>query len=191
MDMKYFCFDTELGGLKKEYSLLTLYGQILNEELNVLDEIDLKIKPDDGIYRVSAESLKINGINLVEHDKTAIPLSEASEKFKNFICRHSMNLNQKIIPMGHNISLDIKFAKNYLMNSTEWEKHFSYRKIDSHSIAMFLGISGFLPKYNSYSLKVMAEHFKLDTNGMHDARKDVEITTRLLKLMSNSLKETK
>jgi DNA polymerase III alpha subunit (gram-positive type) len=189
--MKYFCFDTELGGLKKEYSLLTLYGQILNEDLNILDEIDLKIKPDDGIYKVSAEALKINGINLVEHDKNSIPLSEASEKFKNFICRHSMNLNQKIIPMGHNISLDIKFAKNYLMNSTEWEKHFSYRKVDSHSVAMFLGISGFLPKYNSYSLKVLAEHFKLDTNGMHDARKDVEITTKLLKLMSNTLKETK
>ena len=191
MDMKYFCFDTELGGLKKEYSLLTLYGQILNEELNVLDEIDLKMKPDDGIYRVSAESLKINGINLVEHDKIAMPLSEASEKFKNFICRHSMNLNQKIIPMGHNISLDIKFAKNYLMNSSEWEKHFSYRKVDSHSVAMFLGLSSFLPKYESYSLKVLAEHFNLNTSGMHNAQTDVELTVKLIKLMSNTLKETK
>jgi len=189
--MKYFCFDTELGGLKKEYSLLTLYGQILDDNFNIIDDIDLKIKPDDGIYHVSAEALKINKINLVDHDMVSIPLSEASEKFKNFICRHSMNLKEKIIPMGHNVSLDIKFAKNYLMNSSEWEKHFSYRKVDSHSVAMFLGMSGFLPKYDSYSLKTLAEHYNLDTAGMHDAKKDVEITTNLLKLMSNKIKETK
>ncbi len=189
--MKYFCFDTELGGLKKEHSLLTLYGQVLNEDLNVLDQIDLKIKPNDGIYKVTAEALKINRINIVEHNEMAIPLFLASEKFKNFICRHSININEKIIPMGHNVSIDIEFVKNYLMNPEEWEKHFSHRIIDSHSIAMFLGMSGFLPKYNSYSLKVLAEHYNLDTNLMHDAKKDAETTAKLIKLMSNKLKETK
>lgn len=189
--MKYFCFDTELGGLKKEYSLLTLYGQILNEDLNVLDEIDLKIKPDDGIYKVSADALSINRINLVEHDKISIPMSEASGKFNNFICRHSMNSGEKIIPMGHNVSLDIKFVKNYLISSSEWDKHFSYRKMDCHSVAMFLGFSGYLPKYDSYSLKTLAEHYHLDTDGMHEAKKDVQITIQLFKLMSNKLKELK
>lgn len=189
--MKYFCFDTELGGLKKEYSLLTLYGQILNEDLNVLDEIDLKLKPDDGIYKVSADALSINRINLLEHDRNSISTSEASAKFNNFICRHSMNSKEKIIPMGHNVSLDIKFIKSYLMSSAEWEKHFSYRKMDCHSVAMFLGFSGFLPKYDSYSLKTLAEHYGLQTDGMHEARKDVQITTELFKLMSNKLKELK
>ena len=64
--IQYFIVDAETGGkYAKEHSLLTLYGQILNKNLNVVDEIDLVVKPDDGIYRISADALETNKIDLI------------------------------------------------------------------------------------------------------------------------------
>jgi len=184
--MKYFCFDTETGGLKKDFSLLTLYGEILDEDFNVQDEIDLKIKPDDGNYHVCVEALRTNKIDLLEHDKTAISTTDASNKFKSFICRHSVN--NKIIPVGHNVSMDIKFVKTYLMESEEWEKHFSYQKMDSQAIAIFLSFSGLLPELPSHSLEMLAKYFKLNTESLHDAKIDVKTTRKIIMLMSDKLK---
>ena len=81
---KYFLFDTETGGVRKEMSLLTLYGHILDENLRILDTIDLKIKPDDGIYHLSAQGLGVNNINILEHDRVAKPVSEVKTRFKNY-----------------------------------------------------------------------------------------------------------
>lgn len=179
--MKYFCFDTEFGGLKKEFSLLTLYGEILDEELNSIDSIDLKIKPENGMYIISPEALQINRINIVEHDKVAISLKEASEAFRSFISRHA--ISTKLIPLGHNVSIDVKFAKHHLMQPEEWNKYFSFRKLDTHSIGLFLSMSGFLPKFDSYSLKTMAEFFGLSIDGLHDAKYDVKTTIEIVKKM--------
>lgn len=184
--MKYFCFDTEFGGLKKEFSLLTLYGEILDEELNSIDSIDLKLKPENGMYIISPEALKINRINIIEHDKDAISLKEASESFRSFISRHA--ITEKLIPLGHNVSIDIKFAKHHLMQPEEWNKYFSFRKMDTHSIGLFLSISGFLPKFDSYSLKTMADFFNLPTENLHDAKHDVKTTVEIIKKMKNLTK---
>ena len=183
---KYFLFDTETGGVRKEMSLLTLYGYILDENLNILDTIDLKIKPDDGVYHLNAQGLGINKINIIEHDRIAKPVSEVKTRFKNYICGWS--LNQKLTPIGHNIRFDVKFAKTHLME--DWDRYFDRRHIDTASVGKFLALTGFVPKLNSYSLSEMAAAMMIDVdeNKRHEASYDADLTLKVLRNMTNLVK---
>lgn len=184
---KYFLFDTETGGLQKEMSLLTLSGFVLDENLNTLDHINMKIKPDDGIYKVSARALEVNKIDLSLHEKNAMRLSEAQICFKNYIWKWA--IADKLTPVGHNIRFDVKFAKHHLLN--DWDRYFEKHHIDTVSIGKYLSLSGILPKLNGYSLSelAMATNVKVDLGKMHDAEIDADITLQLLKKMTDLIKE--
>jgi DNA polymerase III alpha subunit (gram-positive type) len=183
---KYFLFDTETGGIRKEMSLLTLYGHILDDNLNILDTIDLKIKPDDGVYHVNAQGLEINKINIVEHDRIAKPLSEVKTRFKNYICGWS--LNQKLTPIGHNVRFDVKFVKTHLLE--DWDRYFDRRHIDTASVGKFLALSGIVPKLKTYSLSEMAQALMIDVNedSRHEAKFDADLTLNVLRNMTQLIK---
>jgi DNA polymerase III alpha subunit (gram-positive type) len=183
---KYFLFDTETGGIRKEMSLLTLYGHILDDNLNILDTIDLKIKPDDGVYHVNAQGLEINRINIVEHDRIAKPLSEVKTRFKNYICGWS--LNQKLTPIGHNVRFDVKFVKTHLLE--DWDRYFDRRHIDTASVGKFLALSGIVPKLKTYSLSEMAQALMIDVNedSRHEAKFDADLTLNVLRNMTQLIK---
>ena len=78
MAKKYFLFDCETGGLDPSFSLLTLSGVVLNQQYEVLDSIDLAIKPSSGRYVLSSKAMEINKINIATHDAVAITESEAA-----------------------------------------------------------------------------------------------------------------
>ena len=183
---KYFLFDTETGGIRKEMSLLTLYGHILDDNLNILDTIDLKIKPDDGVYHVNAQGLEINRINIVEHDRIAKPLSEVKTRFKNYICGWS--LNQKLTPIGHNVRFDVKFVKTHLLE--DWDRYFDRRHIDTASVGKFLALSGIVPKLQTYSLSEMAQALMIEVNedSRHEAKFDADLTLNVLRNMTQLIK---
>lgn len=183
---KYFLFDTETGGIRKEMSLLTLYGHILDDNLNILDTIDLKIKPDDGIYHLSAQGLTVNRINIMEHDRVAKPVSEVKNRFKNYIV--GWTLNQKLTPIGHNVRFDVKFVKTHLLE--DWDRYFDRRHIDTASVGKFLALTGIVPKLNTYSLAEMAAAMLLDVDESkrHEASYDANLTLNVLRSMTNLVK---
>lgn len=175
-------FDCETGGLPaKNPSLLTLYGVLLDERLKVISKIDLKIKPNDGVYRIEPRALDINGINLKEHDEQAIVETEAADLFKNFICKY--NINNKVVPVGHNVSFDVVFAQRLLNDSDFWRQKFTKRVIDTATIAGFFYLSGIFPDQNDLdcSLKGLAERFDFPYEGAHEAKFDVNLTIKVLK----------
>jgi len=184
--VKYFLFDTETGGRTKECCLLTLYGQILNENFDILEEIDLKIKPEDGIYKFTAEALGINKIVVSDHDSHAVKESEASFLFKNFVGRHTYY--GRITPIGHNVRFDVKFAKAHIFS--EWDKYFDYHQIDTASLAKFLQQAGFLPKSLDCSLDSLIQHYGIAMNPAlrHTAKGDVEATYAVYMKMLSAIK---
>jgi len=181
---KYFLFDCETGGIDRNTSLLTLFGMILDEKLTVQDTISLKIKPDDGVYHVKAAGLKVNKINLVEHEKEATTATEAAREFENFICKHSLG-ETKLIPTGHNLSLDVEFCKrNFLRGDQDegggWDKFFSYRSLDTATLAHGLILAGKLPEDLDCSLSSLAKYFEIDYSGAHNAEFDAKLTLAIL-----------
>ena len=203
--MKYLVTDVETGGLKGT-SLLSAYFGVLDENLNLLDELELFVRPDNHQYVVTAEALGINKINLIEHEKKAITYKEAGTKLFNFLEVNSsfpkymipegsditkLKLNdhqigwgiEKLEPLGHNVSFDIIRIKEDLISEGSWLKFVSYRLMDTGGIGNFLKKQGKIPKEISGSLSSYATHFGVDYTGAHDAKCDCQITVAVFKEM--------
>lgn len=174
-------FDCETGGLDEtSTSLLTMYGKILDSKLDELGTLDLKIKPNNGRYHLDIAAMNINKINILEHDKVAVPEEVASKQLRDFLFRHCPSTDDKLIPTGHNVNLDIRFASRLL---PDWRIFCSHRWLDTSSIGQFYQLIGRIPETNSGSLAKLCLHFGIDSSKNHDAKADVEMTHLLLRAM--------
>lgn len=181
-------FDTETGGIGLDKSLLTVYFHVTDVQLNMLDELYLRVKPDDGIYHLTAESLSINKINLIQHEAIADSYKVASQKLYNFLLKHSQNRKIKLVPVGHNVEFDIQQIQNKLICRQNWENMVSYRKLDTQSTAQYLILKGVLDSNKATgSLTSLARYFGISaqeigygTEAEHDARYDTLMTKAVL-----------
>jgi DNA polymerase III epsilon subunit-like protein len=172
--MKRAPFDCETGGLTTDKSLLTFYMAIVDENLNVIDELDLKLKPDDGVYNCDAEALKINGIDLAKHDADpeTITYTEGSKRLKSFAEKHHTGGRwPTLIPAGHNIPFDIGFTQAYLMPEAVWRKFFSHRLLDTAPICNFKKDAGKWPEKLG-TLTSMVEFMGVPKRNAHNAKDD-------------------
>jgi hypothetical protein len=190
--MKYFLgLDVETGGIADDKSLLTAYFgfyELVNDNFNKLDELDLKIKPNDNVYHLTAESLDINKINIIEHNKVAIFEKIAGQQLYKKL-QDWFNVSKgKLIPVGHNVNFDIRKVTTTLISLGSWENFVSYRLMDTCTIAQFYRICGKLPDDLSCSLGHLAGYYKVYSSGkQHEAKCDVELTMGVLKnLMKNA-----
>jgi DNA polymerase III alpha subunit (gram-positive type) len=187
---KYLCFDTETGGIGLDKSLLTAYLAVYDDSFNAVDELSLLLKPDDGIYRVEARALEINGINLVEHDKLAIPYREAKHFLYNFLFKNSIK-GDKLVPVGHGVAFDTQRLKHDLISSGSWENFVSYRAIDTSNVARFLIAAGKIPATVSGSLESLCDYFKVTLahgEQFHSANVDTQKTFAVFYYMLQMIK---
>jgi hypothetical protein len=175
-DAVYLPFDCESGGIGKSISLLSAHFAVCDKDFNVIDELDLLLKPsevdDTGstIYNVTAAALNINKINLIEHDKNAIVKAAAGQKLREFLWKYKRE-KQWLIPVGKNIQGDIAWVNNHILGSTEWGKYVSYRTYDITSLIIFLKNTGRLAQDAPDSLSKLAEYFGIAAE-WHTARGD-------------------
>lgn len=184
MKKRFFLFDVETGGFEeKEVSFLTLYGMILDENLEKLNAIDLKIRPPNGRYVVDIDALKVNKIDLLKHDAEAIPQCDAAMKLRDFLFQNCPT-NTRLIPSGHNIRLDVRFAQRLV---PDWEFFCAHRWLDTSTLGQALQLVGKIPDDNNGSLVKLCLHYGIDSSGNHDAKADAEMTHALLKAMIKDL----
>lgn len=173
----YLPMDNETGGLAENVSLLSSYLEIVDEKQNVIDSLELFVKPNDGVYLVEAGGLEINKINLVEHDKTAITYSEAGQKLFKFLQKNSKDGEIKLIPVGKNVAGDVRWLQQHLLGKKTMDRFVSYRVIDITGLAMGLQIKGKLPLDISLSLVSLVEYFNIVVPGAaHEAKYDTKAT---------------
>lgn len=188
----YFLCDTETGGLDEtKVSLLTVFGYVLDENLNVVDKIDLAIKPNSGLYFLQAAALEINKINIAEHDKVAITETNAANALLIFL-----NKYKKLVFAGHNPDFDKRFLKVLFKNRTgspyisslTWEDLFSSKTLDTAANAQLMKLTGHLPKSNDGSLAQLCQYYKIAQPASHTSQGDVESTLTVLKAMITTVK---
>ena len=193
---QYFIFDTETGGLREQNpSLLTLDGILTDCDLEPLETISLKIKPRNGLYRVNAKAMEINGINLAEHDKLAQCPEDAAGKLVGFFqCNGPYESGEpgceKIVPVGQYLEFDMHFLKtlfpvrklseSFTTEHYDWNDFLTRRGLDTAAVAQFLVMQGKLPPLDC-SLKSLAGHFGFDYTGAHNSMFDAELTRKVLK----------
>lgn len=157
IDTLYLPFDTETGGLTPESSLLTAHFAVCDKDFNVIDELGLAMKPNDGQYNVSCEALEINKIDLIAHDKVAKTYSEAGQDLRNFLWKYSKNGQIKLVPVGKNVGFDVIKVTDNLLGRKTWNQFVSYRLYDITGMVMMMKRTGRLAQDAPDSLEGLAK----------------------------------
>lgn len=186
--------DAESGGLDDDgdISLLTAYFVALDEKLNPIDDLYIRMKPLNGIYHCTAKALEVNKINLIEHDKIAEYPEECMKKILDFVKLHSENGATRLTPIGHNVAGDIRWYKDKIMRRPNMLSPFlDYRCLDTCAVATFLKLTNKIPPKMLVSLESLAKFFKIPPGG-HDAKGDtwaaIEVLKEFIKLINPALK---
>lgn len=185
---KYLVIDTESGGPSKDFSLLSVSCQIFT--MNAMhNSLDLKVKPNDDKYILSAEGISINKIDIVKHNKEAIKYKEAKTILYNFL-QENCPKNDKLICVGHGIKGDINILQEYLISIGSWNNFVSHHIIDTLVIAKFLQTLDFIPENNSLSLESLLKYYKINyiPHLLHEASYDCLKTWDLFTILCNSIR---
>ena len=179
--MSYLAFDTETTGLSADCNVLTSFFIILDSGLNQVATLDLQIKHD--FYTVYTKALEINKIDLLEHDKNAIPKSEAIMKLENFLEKYKTN--EKYIILGHNILFDLKMLRhNNILSKEIKEKYISNIYYDTLTLSRKLKSEKKIPYNQSLSLNKICYYYDISLNNeckFHNAEYDIKMTVELYK----------
>jgi DNA polymerase III epsilon subunit-like protein len=184
---KYISIDTETGGIGIDKSLLTIGLACYDENLNEVAYSHLKIRPDNGIYQITAKALEINKIDLIAHQKEALTEKEGRTALYTILSDWSQNGLIKLIPIGKQIDGDLAQIWDKLISRNSWETFVSYRKIEVSSVMIALQDAGLLPTFKG-SLTDCITYYGIKDSGLHDALEDARMTAQVYKCMVEDLK---
>lgn len=185
----YLHIDCEMGGRNLKYSLLTAYFLVTDEDMNRIDDLYLQVKPNDGDYIVSGQGMSVNQIKLQEHDEIAISYKEAKTPLFNFLKKHGGS--SRLVPIGHGVKGDIQHILASLISDGSWEQFCAHHYIDTSVVLQYLRACGKISEDVGGSVEALATYFEISLwdngmsngTGLHDARFDAHITSKIFKKM--------
>lgn len=181
MSNRLLFIDTETGGVDPaEHSLFSV-GVVVWESGNIIFEDELYIK--DTVYKITAQALDINNINISQIDKIGLDKQDIIKKLKSIKEEYFNNTIMTVA--GHNIGFDVSFLKQlYKDCNSIFLEDFSHRTIDTSSILQFLFFSKKL-ETNISSSDVAFKYFNIEVKKRHTALDDCRATVYLFnKLIS-------
>jgi DNA polymerase III epsilon subunit-like protein len=196
MSQLFLPFDTETGGLDPKLAdLLTVYMAVMDENFKILDEVDLKVKPDDGRLPIcEAGALKVNKIDVAKHlaDPETITYSEAKIKILTMLKKHLKKTGRysNLVPLGHNVPFDVGFLQHHILPKDEWDKIIHYRTIDTSPIVGFFKDCGWFPRELG-SLGSVVEYLGVPKRPAHNAKEDTLMCVDSYKAMIAIMKSKK
>ena len=168
--------DTETGGIEPGKNSILSLALVVWKESKIVASTEILI--NDGILDVTAKALEINGIDLEEHKKKALPSAAALQRFDTFIKEH-FPADEKIQLGGHNITFDVNFLNAFLAaNNYNYSQRFSHRFVDTASILFYLYLTGKLKEKITSSQQAF-DHFGITVDGRHTALGDALATAKL------------
>jgi DNA polymerase III epsilon subunit-like protein len=182
----FLAIDTETTGLEDECNVLTAYFIILDNNLNRIDVLDLKIKHK--YYTVYTQALEINKINLIDHhnDSNSLCTELAMIKLSLFLEKNKDENKYKIL--GHNVKFDLKMLiKNNIINTDSINTYLNIDElVDTLTLAKKLKQLKLIPLKQSLSLSKICYYFELNENlidsvNFHNAEYDTKLTVLLYK----------
>lgn len=190
-------FDTETGGLNcKKTDLLTAYFAIVDEDYKIVEELDLKLKPDNGRLPIAeAGALAVNKINIVNHLESpeTVTYSEGKKKLVGMLKRYATKKGRfgNTRPFGYNIlSFDIPWVQEYLLPKDEWDSILHYKSVDAMIAVDFLKDAGWFPS-DLGSLGTVVDYLQLSKRDAHNAREDTLMTIDVYKKLIEIMKAKK
>lgn len=178
--------DAEFGGLAPECSLLTTYFAVIDSNFEEVNSLRLLVKPDPvngkTQYVVEAEGLAVNGINLVEHEQTAIPYKEAKRVLYDWLFK-AFTQYGRLMPFGNGINGDIERICSSLISKDSWNNFTHNCPIDTIVLGQAAKLRGKLPEDQSLALSKVTQYlgYEVDESKVHTDKYDVELNTFWIK----------
>lgn len=196
MSNVFVCLDSETGGLiPSAADLLTLYIGMFDENFKLLEELDLKLKPNDGRLPIAeAGALRVNGINIREHleNPETVTYAEANKKISEMLKRHLQKKGRysNLIPMAYNYDFDCKWVQHHVLPESEWNSLLHYGKIDPKMCVDFLKNCGWFPP-DLGTLVSAVEYFQIPKRNAHSAKDDTLMMVDVYKAILNLMRSKK
>ena len=169
--------DTETTGLSPRFNKTLTVGMLLvdveKDFLKIIDENHIFVKHDT--YSSNPSAMKVNGINLLEHDKIAVQPKTACNQINSFVEIHCLR-NTNLV--GHNFHFDRGFL-NALFDQGESISKLSSEHEDTMRIWRNLKKEDKIPRDLRSNLGTIADYFDIDYTKAHDALADCHITARV------------
>ena len=186
--MKRLVIDTETTGLSPRLNKTLTVGMLLvdveKDFLDILDSNHVFIRHVG--KNVSPGAMKVNKINLIEHNKIAIEEDEACEEINSFIDKNRLHDTTLV---GHNFHFDRGFL-NSLFKRTGIVPQLHEFHEDTMRIWRGLKRERIVPFDLRSNLGTIANYFDIDYKKAHDALADCHITVRvyheMLRLNNNN-----
>lgn len=187
--------DSETGSLNpKDGDILTLYIAVLDDQFKIVEELDLKLKPDGRLPIAEAGALRVNKIDLRAHieDPATVAYSQAKEKIVTMIKKYLKKNGRfsNIRPLGQNVTFDLDFINEHVIPKNEWDSLIHYAKIDTKAIADFMKDCQWLPKEVG-NLGSLVDFFKIPKRTAHSAKDDTLMTIGVYIAMVDLMKAKK
>jgi len=175
--MKKLVIDTETTGLSPHHNKILTVGLLLiqtnQEQLKIIDQDHIFIKHKSGFINPSA--LRVNKINIWEHNKTAIPPQIACNTINSFIQKNNL---QSTALLGHNFHFDKRFLSELFSQSNCVPKLHTEHE-DTLVLWRKLQRQRKVPIHLRGNLATVANYFDIDYTKAHDALADCHITAQV------------
>jgi len=182
---KYLVLDMETGGFdEKNHDSLSIGYIVTTRSLRTIEKGEILVKGNP--KKVTASALAVNGINLKEHNKEALPRREAVKAVKDIIKKHWSNGHPTLI--GQNVPFDSKFMQA-LFKSTNQKFEPDYTYIDLKPLWQSLIAFGKVKTENAKQDTIL-DYLKIKTKGKrHTALVDAENVLRALRVIKKHIKD--
>lgn len=169
--------DTETGGLDCNTHSIFSVAIVKWEDGNISVVYESPLIREENLCW-TYKALEVNGISIEEiKNKGETPQTVARHISKYL----SLSNNKQHIIGGHNVAFDVGFIKR-LFRLADLDYPFSYRNVDTVSVARFLAHVGLIDT-NKFSMKDLCDYFGITIEGYHTALGDALATAKLYNAM--------
>lgn len=162
--------DTETGGTDPNFHSILSVGLVRWEAGVITEQAEWYVYEEPMI--VTREAMQVNGINVADSSQRWLSPVVVANSIYGALCKYGEN-DSKYRPMlgGHNTSFDIRFLERLHRLANNARYPFSYRYVDTMSVACFLLDIGLIdvPKV---SLEELCKYFGIETGLQHSALAD-------------------
>jgi len=175
--MNRLIIDTETTGLSPRFNKTLTVGLLLinptKPKLEILDSAHIFVKHKN--YNSQKEAMKVNKINIEQHNLYAVHPPKACQQINTFLQKNNA---RKTTIVGHNIHFDKGFL-NALFQQGNSNYPFHTESEDTMRIWRNLQKQEIIPNHLRATLSHLATHFNIDYTKAHDALADCHITAKV------------